>query len=103
MSKVTEAAQGQICMIRLPGICNFNPETTVAAHYRLAGTCGVGIKPPDLLCAWACSDCHNAVDGRTSTLIAYDALRLAHAEGVLRTIEAMAKMGFIHFGKSLKA
>ena len=28
-------AKGRECMVRLPGICNFNPETTVLAHYRL--------------------------------------------------------------------
>jgi Protein of unknown function (DUF1364) len=44
-------AKGMECQVRLPG-CNFDPETTVLAHYRLAGTCGIGIKPPDLLGAW---------------------------------------------------
>lgn len=33
MSKLTEAARGQDCTIRGP-ICNRNPETVVAAHFR---------------------------------------------------------------------
>ncbi|MBC7213069.1 MAG: DUF1364 family protein, partial [Pseudomonas sp.] len=26
--KVRESARGQDCTVRIPGICNFNPETT---------------------------------------------------------------------------
>lgn len=51
MSKLTKEAKGRECQIRLP-CCNHNPETTVLAHYRLAGTCGVGMKPNDLQGAW---------------------------------------------------
>lgn len=38
-----KTARGRECQLRVPGVCNFNPETTVLAHYRLAGTCGTGI------------------------------------------------------------
>lgn len=51
-------------MARLPQVCNFNPETTVAAHVRVAGLCGMGIKPSDLLTIRACSNCHDVIDGR---------------------------------------
>ena len=82
-------------MIRLPGICNFDPETTVLAHFRLAGTCGVGMKPIDLLGAWACSQCHDYIDGRKSRYDqTYTELRLAHAEGVMRTLDALVKLGY---------
>lgn len=47
-------AQGRDCMVRIGGICNHNPETTVLAHFRMAGLCGVGMKPHDLFAAWAC-------------------------------------------------
>lgn len=56
-------AKGQDCMLRLPGICNGNPETTVLAHIR-RGFFGMGIKPVDWCGVWACSDCHDAYDGR---------------------------------------
>ncbi len=92
MSALTKLARGRDCQVRLPGICNFNPETTVAAHYRLAGTCGVGMKPPDLLAAWACSACHDHIDARTRSGQRVDT-RLSHAEGVLRTIAALIKLG----------
>lgn len=90
-------AKGMDCQVRIPGICNGNPETVVLAHYRLAGICGMGIKPPDLLGAWACSACHDAVDGRVTRKdvdCAWD--RLAHAEGCLRTQYELIKRGAIN-------
>lgn len=91
---LTDLARGQDCQIRLEGICNFNSETTVLAHYRLAGLCGTGLKPPDLIGAWACSACHDAVDGRRYFAVDdKDGFRLAHAEGCLRTQYALIKLG----------
>ncbi|MDP8858645.1 DUF1364 domain-containing protein [Serratia marcescens] len=92
MSKLTDEARGRDCQIRIPGICNRNPETTVTAHYRLAGTCGTAIKPDDTQAAWACSACHDEVDRRTRFIDANDA-RLMHAEGVMRTQEILRKEG----------
>ncbi|ECF1703336.1 DUF1364 domain-containing protein [Salmonella enterica subsp. enterica] len=97
MKKVdlTKAARGRACTVRIPGICNHNPETSVLAHYRLAGTCGTAIKPHDMQAAIACSACHDAVDGRTRTEYEHESLLLMHAEGVLRTQEIWRKEGFI--------
>ncbi|WP_170709125.1 nuclease domain-containing protein, partial [Escherichia coli] len=33
-----KAARSRACTVRIPGVCNHNPETSVLAHYRLAGT-----------------------------------------------------------------
>lgn len=76
-----KAARGQPCQIRLVGICNGNPETTVLAHFRMSGASGMGIKPPDWLGAWACSACHSAVDTHKDA-----ATQLDFAKGVFRTI-----------------
>ncbi|MGQ6400865.1 DUF1364 domain-containing protein [Serratia sp. IR-2025] len=92
MSKLTKEARGRECQVRIPGVCNFNPETTVSAHYRLAGTCGTAIKPDETQAAWACSACHDEVDRRTRLIDANDA-RLMHAEGVMRTQEILRKEG----------
>lgn len=92
MSKLTKEARGRECQVRIPGVCNFNPETTVLAHYRLAGTCGTAIKPDDTQAAWACSACHDEVDRRTRLIDANEA-RLMHAEGVMRTQEILRKEG----------
>ena len=96
MSKITQSARGEPCQIRLAGYCNHNSETTVLAHYRLAGYCGMGIKPPDLMGAYACSGCHDAVDGRIKTDLSEDELRLAHAEGVMRTLVILQEKGLLN-------
>jgi len=88
-----QLAKGMDCQVRLPGICNFNAETTVLAHYRLAGSCGVGMKPHDLLGAWACSECHDHIDGRQKSEMHRDYFRRLHAEGVMRTINELIKRG----------
>ncbi|SCC28462.1 DUF1364 domain-containing protein [Gilliamella intestini] len=93
MSRLTKEARGRECTVRLP-CCNHNPETTVLAHYRLAGTCGVGMKPNDLQGAWACSACHDEIDRRTR-IFENEFVRLAHAEGVIRTQGILIKEGKI--------
>ena len=75
-------------MVRIPGVCNGNPETTVLAHVnekRLVGA-GMGSKVPDIFGAWACSDCHDVLDGRHNTIEATGrAVKIFHYEGVFRT------------------
>lgn len=100
MTDLRKLARGQECMVRLYG-CDGGGETTVLAHYRLAGYCGTGIKPPDLMGAWCCAKCHDLIDGRTRVkglsqeMVGRDEVRLAHAEGVLRTVAALRAMGAI--------
>lgn len=87
-------AQGQPCKVRLPG-CDGGGATTVLAHYRIAGYCGTAFKPDDLAHgAWCCFPCHEAVDGRR-TVDGYTKteIRLAHSEGVQRTIAALRQEG----------
>lgn len=83
-------AKGRECQVRLPGICNFNSETTVLAHYRLHS--GVALKPDDIQGAWACSACHDECDRRTRKMDT-EYVRLAHAEGVMRTQAILRKEG----------
>jgi hypothetical protein len=85
-------ARGRECQIRIPDVCNGNPETTVLAHYRLAGTCGMGCKPDDAQGAWACSACHDEVDRRTRH-IESDTAKLCHAEGIFRTQSILRSEG----------
>lgn len=73
-------ARGRECQIRIPGFCNGNPETVVLTHFRLAGTCGTGIKPPDVQAAWGCSECHNECE-RCTHYSDNETARLFHDEG----------------------
>ena len=84
-------AKGRGCTVRLPGVCNHNSETVVLSHYRLAGVSGIGMKSPDILGAWACSACHDAIDRRAHTDLDRDYVRLAHLEGMVRTIAQLLK------------
>ena len=88
-------ARGRECQVRIPGICNRDPATTVLANVRMAGITGVGMKAHDFLGAHCCSACHDATDGRTQTLHSRDYLRLAHLEGVVRTLAILLGEGAI--------
>lgn len=97
MANLRKEARGRECTVRIPGYCNGNPETSVLAHYRLAGTCGTGCKPDDTQAAIACNCCHDLIDGRKKTTdYTYDELRLMHAEGVLRTLAIWKKEGLVN-------
>jgi hypothetical protein len=62
---LTRTAQGRPCMFRGPG-CDGGgwSGTTVLAHIRKAGICGVGIKPPSVIGFWSCHPCHALYDRR---------------------------------------
>lgn len=86
-------ARGAACQIRLPG-CEGASPTVVLAHYRLAGLCGVGMKPPDVCGCPACLSCHDIADGRRRPPEGYTrgAVRLAHAEGCIRWAAQVDRM-----------
>lgn len=87
---IRKAARGQNCTLRLP-CCNGNPETTVLAHIRNSAFCGVGMKPHDIMGLFACSSCHDALDGRSNIECTdYDVLR-AHLE----TLDILLREGII--------
>ena len=93
MTNLRELARGQDCTIRLPG-CPNATETTVLCHYRLAGTCGGSLKPPDTLGAWGDHFCHSRVDGPVKCDLSHEELRLYHAEGVMRTLYKLHQLGY---------
>ena len=63
-----KAARGADCVLRIPNICNWNPETTVLAH---VGS-GTAKRNDDAYAVFACSDCHDAIDRRTKVFLADD-------------------------------
>lgn len=91
-----DEARNRECQVRLIGVCNWDRETTVLAHFRMqVVTRGLvarakSTKVPDILGAWACSDCHAAIDSGAPNYTK-EQLRLAHLEGVARTIAALVK------------
>ena len=91
--KYTKSARGQECQVRIPGVCNRNPETVVLAHLNGAG---MGTKHLSIHGAYACSDCHDVVDNRKwHDFLSYDDVKRYHLEGVIRTQQIMVKEGIL--------
>ena len=92
-----EQARGQDCTINIPSRCNFNPETTILAHYR-KGFYGMGIKPHDLLAAYACSTCHDIVDGRDNDHdLSAEEIDMLFKSGVIKTLQRITRIATITF------
>lgn len=96
MSKIRKSAKHKDCLVRLPMVCNFNPETVIAAHIRIAGLSGMGCKPSDILTVRACSNCHDVIDGRTKAKhISEDELTISVHEAHCRTLVEYEREGLI--------
>ena len=64
--KLLAQAKDKPCTLQLHPYCNANTETTVAAHLPSAYK-GMGLKSPDWWHVYACSTCHDIIDGRRYT------------------------------------
>ena len=80
---IRQSARGETCTLRL-GCCNRNDETTVFAHLRFFSWAGMGQKPDDLLGVYACSCCHDALDGRSNGDWGFEDILRALGETLLR-------------------
>lgn len=94
MSKLRDAARGQRCTVMIPEVCNGNPETTVLAHVRLPGT-GMGRKPPDWFAVFACSACHDAIDGRRLSPFLMTDCGVYLIPALFRTLEIQFRDGLL--------
>jgi len=90
MTDLRKLAKGKPCQVRLYEICNFDSTTTVLAHIRRGGVAGAGQKPPDLCAVWACSNCHDAIDGRLGNLSPRD-LDSDLLDGLCRTLKEVSE------------
>jgi hypothetical protein len=61
--KLMDFAREQTCTLRIPGVCNNDPATTVAAHVP-GPLKSQNSKVADWFCVHACSACHDCLDGR---------------------------------------
>lgn len=71
--KLRDSARGQDCTLRLVGICNFNPETTVLCH--IGTNAGIGTKSGDNMAVFGCSSCHNEIDTKAKGFYGADIIR----------------------------
>lgn len=95
LTRIQAAARGEMCTIRIPGICNHDPATTVLCHVRRKWNCGVALKPADTHAFFGCSACHAVHDGqRISNFSRQDLTNMA-LDAVLRTHDRLAEKGLI--------
>lgn len=92
--KLTDSARGKNCTVRIPGVCNHNPETTIFAHI---GGAGMGTKASDIHGAYCCSSCHEFIDGGFVRVpnIQPHTVKLSHLEAVVETQQIMIDEGLI--------
>ena len=98
MSAITKSARGEECQVRIIGVCNHNPETTVWAHCNsLAAGHGRGLKAMDELGAYCCSDCHDVYDRKRAPPygIGYIEVELDFANGHYRSTVILKEKGLI--------
>lgn len=94
MSILRESAKGQPCLVRLQ-VCNCIPATTVLAHLNGAG---IALKHDDIFGAFACSACHDEIDGRTR-LLPRDVVLMAFFWGMQRTQQFWRDNGYIQISR----
>lgn len=93
MTKIRASAKGEQCQVRVPGICNRDPSTTVLAHLNGSGT---ALKTSDHEAAYACSACHAWLDGGFATTgYNRDIRDLWHLQAVIRTQRILIEQGLI--------
>ena len=61
--KIRNSAKGEECTLRIPGICNFDPDTTVFCHLPSKAS-GIGQKGNDYCGVYGCHNCHSVLDRR---------------------------------------
>lgn len=87
MKSLRAFARNQECQIRIYQVCNYDPETTVWAHYSLCGVSGTGLKAPDLCGAFACSCCHDVIDGRVKSDLTRIQIESHMLHGMVRSLK----------------
>lgn len=97
MSRITESARDEECQIRLIGVCNFDPATSVWCHAAGCDIKGIGQKTHDLLGAIGCSACHDVLDRRRKPPLGMmrDDVELSFWRGHARSILILKRKGII--------
>lgn len=95
-----ESARGEDCLLRIPGVCSWQPDETILAHnpYTM-GNNGIGIKTDDLFSIYACSKCHDCIDRLEYVEIDPDQLELMARRAMQATQLKFIEKGLISVAK----
>ena len=91
-SKIRQSAKGEDCTLLL-GNCSSN-ETVVLCH--IGKDRGMGIKCSDHFAVYACSNCHDVIDGRAQAIYGYEMIDNAKLYALERTQNKLIKKGLIN-------
>lgn len=91
-NRLRQSAKGKCCTLEIFPVCNHDPDTTVLAHLHDEYS-GMGTKASDLAAVYACSSCHDLIDGRTGKIENIDDGVLLRA--LIKTHDIMLHEGLI--------
>ena len=92
--KIMEAARGERCTLQIAGVCNYNPDTTVCAHLPDSSGGSSRLTGP-LSVAFACSECHDAIDRRRKLELADSDREFYLRRGLQRTLNRLIDLGLV--------
>lgn len=93
-SKYLAGSKGQLCTLRIPGVCNDDPSTTVPAHIRDRHK-GGGTKASDISVANACWACHAKFDGQLGQPLSEPEWLFYALRGLQETLEQRFDAGLL--------
>jgi hypothetical protein len=99
--KYTDAARGQPCTLQIPGVCNGDWSTTVAAHVR-DDFKGMGNKASDISIVDSCSACHAKFDGQSGEPLPKEEWLFYALRGIQRTLENRFAQGILFVPTNVK-
>lgn len=98
MSKIRASANGEDCLVRMPGVCTFDPAKTIWSHARwLSAGKGRSLKAHDLCGAYCCTNCDAVYDGQTKPPagMTREQVDLDWFHGHMRSLVRLAEKGLI--------
>jgi hypothetical protein len=100
-ARIREAARGEPCTVRLPGICRFAPEFSIWSHARWGARLGdagrsMATKALDVCGAIACTACDGAYDGQIAAPhLTREEIDLAWCMGHFRSLGRLLEKGVL--------
>ena len=96
MSKIRKSANGEDCTLNIASVCNYNSATTVLAHLPDESK-GISKKSDDISSCYACSACHDLIDGRDNRKFTFkpEDIEWYMRRGQTRTLRRLIEKGIV--------
>ena len=91
---IRKSARGELCSLMIFPYCNNNPETTVLCHLGSLRK-GMALKSEDYFAVYACSNCHDVIDGRMKTDLSEEEILKCQMRGLERTWSKLIEKGLV--------